>query len=395
MAHAARSVVGRRARARARGRRRGAGATTSPARTSATRATFLDLGRCAPRSTGCGAKSRHRPRPGAAIGSSCSSTSSILTSRSTRRRHGRTVTTTSPTPGRIPFSSGRRMPRTRDEAGLTEREARHLRANYGAKLSMIDSWLGRLVDTLDEHALWDDTAVIVCTDHGHYLGERGIWGKPAVPLYGPMMHLPLLVCWPGLPPERQGSTVDALTTSVDIHATIADVFDVADEVEHRTHGRSLVPLLEGQRTAVRQWALAGVWGREVQVVGDRGAIRYSRAPTGDNAPLAMWSNRWSTMPVHAFPQIAAPASRQAGCARHHARLRCAGDPPAVRRERSTAVLGNAPLHRQSPLRRRATIRSRSATSPAAPRRARRSTSSSPPSTKSKHRREQRVRLGLA
>ena len=34
--------------------------------------------------------------------------------------------------------------RTTDEAGLTDREARHVRANYGAKLSMIDSWLGRL-----------------------------------------------------------------------------------------------------------------------------------------------------------------------------------------------------------------------------------------------------------
>jgi arylsulfatase A-like enzyme len=196
--------------------------------------------------------------------------------------------------------------RTPEEAGLSPREARHLRANYGAKLSMIDAWLGRLVDAVDEHELWDTTAVIVCTDHGHYLGERGIWGKPAVPLYGPMMHLPLVVWWPGLAPNRQGTTVDALTTSVDIHATIADVFDVADQIEHRTHGRSLVPLLDGAAAATREWALAGVWGREVQVVGDGGAIRYSRAPTDGNAPLAMWSNRWSTMPVHAFPQFRLP-----------------------------------------------------------------------------------------
>ena len=95
--------------------------------------------------------------------------------------------------------------------------------------------------------LWDDTAVIVCTDHGHYLGERGIWGKPAVPLYGQMMHLPLIVWWPGLAPNRRGTTVDALTTSVDLHATIADVFGVAGDIEHRTHGRSLVPLIAGDR----------------------------------------------------------------------------------------------------------------------------------------------------
>ncbi len=196
--------------------------------------------------------------------------------------------------------------RTAEESGLDERAGRHLRANYGAKLSMIDAWLGRLVDAMDAHRLWDDTALILCTDHGHYLGERGIWGKPAVPLYGEMMHTPLVVCWPGLEPEREGSTIDALTTSVDIHATIADVFGLAADVEHRTHGRSLVPVVNGTARSIREWTLAGVWGREVQVVGEDGALRYCRAPAGENAPLVMWSNRWSTMPVHAFPQVRLP-----------------------------------------------------------------------------------------
>ena len=68
---------------------------------------------------------------------------------------------------------------------LDDAEGRHIRANYGAKLSMIDHWFGRVLDALDEQDLWDSTAVVVCTDHGHYLGEervgRDIWGKPAVP----------------------------------------------------------------------------------------------------------------------------------------------------------------------------------------------------------------------
>ena len=51
---------------------------------------------------------------------------------------------------------------------------------------MIDHWLGRVLDALDRQGAWDDTAVIVCTDHGHYLGEHDIWGKPAVPLYEPL-----------------------------------------------------------------------------------------------------------------------------------------------------------------------------------------------------------------
>jgi arylsulfatase A-like enzyme len=178
---------------------------------------------------------------------------------------------------------------------MTEAEGRHVRANYGAKLSMIDHWFGELVAALDDGGLWDSTAVIVCTDHGHYLGDvragDDIWGKPGVPQFEPLGHMPLLVHWPGAP---GGGTCDALTTSVDLHATLAEVFEV--EPRHRTHGRSLVPLLTGDAAAVREWAIGGVWGNWVQVTDGR--HKYARAPVEGNRPLSMWSNRWSTMPLH-------------------------------------------------------------------------------------------------
>ena len=40
-----------------------------------------------------------------------------------------------------------------------------------------------LIDTIDAQNLWSDTAVIVCTDHGHYLGEKDVWGKTTEPEY--------------------------------------------------------------------------------------------------------------------------------------------------------------------------------------------------------------------
>jgi hypothetical protein len=63
-------------------------------------------------------------------------------------------------------------------------------------------------------------------------------------------------------------------------------------------------VLEGVRESVREFALTGVWGREVHVTD--GHRKYARAPVDDNAPLAMWSNRWSTMPVPAFPDLRLP-----------------------------------------------------------------------------------------
>jgi arylsulfatase A-like enzyme len=181
---------------------------------------------------------------------------------------------------------------------ISEREGRQIRACYGAKLTMIDAWFGRVLDAIDRHGMWDDTAVIVCTDHGHYLGEKDIWGKPGVPVFQTLGHIPLMIAWPGVEPGAVG----ALTTGVDIFATLADIFGVTPE--HRIHGVSLVPLIEGRAKAVREYALSGVWGREVHVVD--GHYKYVRAPAGGNAPLSMWSNRWSTMPIPSRPPLRLP-----------------------------------------------------------------------------------------
>ena len=175
---------------------------------------------------------------------------------------------------------------------MSAREGKHLRAAYGAKLTMIDLWLGRVLNQIDRKNLWADTMVVLCTDHGHYLGEKDIWGKPAVPLYDTMARIPLLVAAPGLAP---GSS-DALTTSVDLFATLAELFGVEDKVRQRTHGHSLLPLLSGRTKSIRDWILAGVWGREVHYIDNK--LKYARAPVDKNRPLGAWSNRWSTMPTH-------------------------------------------------------------------------------------------------
>lgn len=186
---------------------------------------------------------------------------------------------------------------------ITERDAVQIRAQYGGKLSMIDHWMGKVLDALDATNGWDDTVVIVTTDHGHYLGDRDVhgrdvWGKPGVPVYKALGHIPLMVAWPGVAPGSSG----ALTTSTDIHATIADIFDA--EITHVSHGSSLAPLMTGATDRVREWLLTGVWGREVQLVTD--TWRYTRGPAGENMPHSMWSNRWSTMPIASRPDYKMP-----------------------------------------------------------------------------------------
>ncbi|HXN87473.1 MAG TPA: sulfatase-like hydrolase/transferase [Candidatus Binataceae bacterium] len=181
---------------------------------------------------------------------------------------------------------------------LTPEQARQVRACYGAKLTMIDAWFGKLIVSIERGGFFANSAVIVCTDHGHYLGEKDIWGKPAVPVYEPLGHIPLMIAWPGFPARA----VDALTTNVDICATLADLFGAT--MAHRTHGHSMLPLIESSTNRIREWAVSGVWGREVHLI-DR-QRKYARAPYGENAPLSVWSNRWSTMPVPGRPELKMP-----------------------------------------------------------------------------------------
>jgi arylsulfatase A-like enzyme len=181
---------------------------------------------------------------------------------------------------------------------LTPEQARQVRASYGAKLTMIDAWFGKLFASIERGGFFEDTAVIVCTDHGHYLGEKDIWGKPAVPIYQPLGHIPLMIAWPGI----VSRAIDALTTNVDICATLGEIFGAT--MTHRTHGRSMLPLIDGSANSIRDSALSGVWGREVHLI-DK-TRKYARAPHGDNAPLSLWSNRWSTMPVAGRPELKMP-----------------------------------------------------------------------------------------
>ena len=181
---------------------------------------------------------------------------------------------------------------------LTERQGRQIRANYGAKLSMIDHWLGKILDAMDAQNLWDETLFMVCTDHGHYLGEKDIWGKPRVPQYETLGHTPLLIAAPGV----TAGTVDALTTNVDINATLTDLFGVP--TAYASHGVSLLPLLHGEVERVRDWAIGGIYGQWVQI--QDGKHKYIRAPQGSGFPLSMWSNRWSTMPIPTRPGLRLP-----------------------------------------------------------------------------------------
>jgi arylsulfatase A-like enzyme len=130
-----------------------------------------------------------------------------------------------------------------------------VRSQYFGKLSMVDRWFGELTCKLDELDLWEETAVILTTDHGHDLGERGAFGKQ-YPHYDSHANIPLLVRHPDH--TGNGESVPALTQTVDLHATVLEM--ASSTAASHPHSRSMLPILRGEESR-REALLYGTFGQ--------------------------------------------------------------------------------------------------------------------------------------
>lgn len=170
----------------------------------------------------------------------------------------------------------------------SEGEADHLRAQYQALVSMCDESLGRVLDAMDEHNLWDDTMLIVATDHGLLLGEQGWWGKGVQPWYDENIHTPLFIWDPRT--RVADETRDALVQTIDIPATLLDYFSVPAPVD--LHGKSLGGVVATDEP-VRVAGLFGSFGGHINITDGR--FVYMRASAdARNTPL----HNYTLMPTH-------------------------------------------------------------------------------------------------
>jgi arylsulfatase A-like enzyme len=141
------------------------------------------------------------------------------------------------------------------QSALSDEAVAWVRAQFAGKLTMVDRWLGRVFDRLEQHDLWERTSVIVTTDHGHYLGDHGWMGKPGAPLYHTLCHIPLLIWHPG--GVHNGRQLPAITQTVDLYATVLELLGLQPPQTANIHSRSLVPLLLGQTGHHREMAVYG------------------------------------------------------------------------------------------------------------------------------------------
>lgn len=171
-----------------------------------------------------------------------------------------------------PFNNGEMT--VRDERlepwPRTEDGIRKATAAYYGMITHMDHQVGRILKTLDERGMRDNTLIVFASDHGLALGRHGLLGKQS--LYDHSMKAPLIFSGPGLP-RGQGS--DGLVYLMDIYPTLCEL--AAIPAPATVESKSLAPLMDGRAAKVRDSAYLSYAKVQRAVRDDRyKLIRYTR-----------------------------------------------------------------------------------------------------------------------
>lgn len=172
--------------------------------------------------------------------------------------------------------------------GLTEyqnpEKIKYMISNYYGIITEIDDWMGKILQTLDDNKLTENTLIIFTSDHGEMLGAHGLREKNV--FYEESSHIPLFV---SLPNEiKENTLVNGYVSNVDLFSTILDYLNI--EGEYDSDGSSLRDLIEAKETkhgdyVVTEWDYRGPVSPNYMIVKDgwKLMIPYTKESTVLNA----------------------------------------------------------------------------------------------------------------
>lgn len=125
---------------------------------------------------------------------------------------------------------------------------------YMGLIRQCDDQMGRLFAWLKETGRWDDTLIVLTSDHGDYLGDHWMGEKDL--FHDPSVRIPLIIRDPSSNADcARGTTCDALVEAIDLAPTFLDVAGGAPR-PHILEGRSLLPWLHGETPGWRDFVVS-------------------------------------------------------------------------------------------------------------------------------------------
>ncbi len=148
--------------------------------------------------------------------------------------------------------------------GVSVEQARKCKQAYYACNSFVDAQVGKLLDALEANGLMENTVIVFWSDHGYFLGEKGLWYKRKA--FERSARMPLIISAPGL---AKGAASQKPVELVDLYPTLADLCGL--KAPENLQGASLQPLLKDpasatwKKPAVTQvWHNKNAWGYSIR-----------------------------------------------------------------------------------------------------------------------------------
>jgi arylsulfatase A-like enzyme len=136
-------------------------------------------------------------------------------------------------------------------ADLPPEEFERMKALYAGEVTLVDKWIGHLLDRLEECGLKEDTIVAFTSDHGTLLGEDGHIHKSHHMLIQPEVRLPFIVRHPDK--QFAGKRVEQLVHAPDFMPTLLGLLGV--DAPDRVTGRNIWPLVTGEADSIHDYVV--------------------------------------------------------------------------------------------------------------------------------------------
>jgi arylsulfatase A-like enzyme len=145
---------------------------------------------------------------------------------------------------------------------LTEEQLERMRALYAGEVTMVDAWLGKFLNKMEDLDLREDTLLILLSDHGFAFGEHGIVGKLGSAMHPEVTDIIFMIRHPG--GKGAGKTSDYFALTHDVAPTILGASGV--EPPDQMEGQDLSVLLDVGQPEPRPYVTAGfadhAWARD-------------------------------------------------------------------------------------------------------------------------------------
>jgi len=154
----------------------------------------------------------------------------------------------------IPEKVKERLRRERERfPHLDEEKLKKVKRNYYGKITLIDYWIGKIIDVLYEKNWFDNSLIIFWSDHGEMLGDHGLFFKQV--FYESSVKVPLIIKMPEN--LNKGKRIKSLVEIIDVFPTILDISNCSPS--ERCLGKTLVPLIEGKVNSHRESVLSEIY----------------------------------------------------------------------------------------------------------------------------------------